>query len=82
MFLSDRASFSGLSSFDSSNTSFRTLQPRQYSGPLDSYGSGSIVSPSTSTSATNSGVSLVSRLPACTDEQILADLYTTRHRRQ
>ncbi|XP_066364275.1 putative protein phosphatase 2C 46 [Miscanthus floridulus] len=84
LFLSDRASFSGSSSFDSSNSfSFRTLQPRQYSGPLDSYGgSSSIPSPSTSRSATNSGVSSVSRLPASTDEQILADLYDTRHRRR
>ena len=87
MLLSDRASFSGSSSsFDSSNSfSFRTLQPRQYSGPLDSYGGGSSsisASPSTSTSATNSGVSSVSRLPARTDAQILADLYATRHRRQ
>ncbi|CAD6273261.1 unnamed protein product [Miscanthus lutarioriparius] len=81
--LSDRPSFSGSSSFDSSNSfSFRTLQPRQYSGPLDSYGGGSIASPSTSTSATNSGVSSVPRLPARTDEQILADLYATRRRRR
>jgi pyruvate dehydrogenase phosphatase len=51
MLLTDRASFSDSSSFVSSNSfSFRTLQPRQYSGPLDG-GSGSA-----STSATNSGV--------------------------
>ncbi|XP_066368737.1 putative protein phosphatase 2C 46 [Miscanthus floridulus] len=82
LFLSDRASFSGSSSFDSSNSfSFRTLQPRQYSGPLDSYGGSSSIA-STSTSATNSGVSSVSRLPSRTDEQILADLYATRHRRR
>jgi len=82
LFLSDRASFSGSSSFDSSNSfSFRTLQPRQYSGPLDSYGGSSSIA-STSTSATNSGVSSVPRLPARTDEQILADLYATRHRRR
>jgi pyruvate dehydrogenase phosphatase len=74
--LTDRASFSGSSSFDSSNSfSFRTLQPRQYSGPLD----GGSSSSSASTSATNSGVSSV---PRRTDDQILADLYATRHRRQ
>ncbi|KAL6841014.1 hypothetical protein ACP4OV_029274 [Aristida adscensionis] len=73
--LNDQTSFSGSSSFDSSNSfSFRTLQPRQYSGQLD-------YSASPSTSATTSGVS-VSRHPPRTDEQILADLYATRHRRQ
>ncbi|WVZ95845.1 hypothetical protein U9M48_041558 [Paspalum notatum var. saurae] len=67
-------SFSGSSSFDSSNSfSFRTLQP--YSGRLDYSTS------SPSTSATTSGVSL-SRHPPRTDQQILADLYATRHRRQ
>ncbi|RCV15544.1 hypothetical protein SETIT_3G064500v2 [Setaria italica] len=73
--LNDQMSFSGSSSFDSSNSfSFRKLQPRQYSGPLE-------YSTSPSTSATTSGVS-VSRQPRRTDEQILADLYATRHRRQ
>ncbi|OEL18511.1 putative protein phosphatase 2C 46 [Dichanthelium oligosanthes] len=73
--LNDQMSFSCSSSFDSSNSfSFRTLQPRQYSGPLE-------YSTSPSTSATTSGVS-VSRQPPRTDEQILADLYATRHRRQ
>nr|CAB3463660.1 unnamed protein product [Digitaria exilis] len=68
------SSFSGSSSFDSSNSfSFRKLQPRQYSGPLEYSTS------SPSTSATTSGMS-VSRQR--TDEQILADLYATRHRRQ
>ncbi|XP_062232490.1 putative protein phosphatase 2C 46 [Phragmites australis] len=73
--LYDQMSFSGSSSFDSSNSfSFRTLQPREYSGPLE-------YSTSPSTSATTSGVS-ISRQPLRTDEQILADLYATRHRRQ
>ncbi|KAF8667148.1 hypothetical protein HU200_053336 [Digitaria exilis] len=68
------SSFSGSSSFDSSNSfSFRKLQPRQYSGPLEYRTS------SPSTSATTSGMS-VSRQR--TNEQILADLYATRHRRQ
>ncbi|CAN6349488.1 unnamed protein product [Urochloa humidicola] len=74
------SSFSGRSSsFDSSNSfSFRKLQPRQYSGPLESYRY-STSSPSTSTS----GVSSMSRHPpARTDEQILADLRAVRHRRQ
>ncbi|CAL4910677.1 unnamed protein product [Urochloa decumbens] len=78
------SSFSGRSSsFDSSNSfSFRKLQPRQYSGPLESYRY-STSSPSTSTSATTSGVSSMSRHPPPrTDEQILADLRATRHRRQ
>ncbi|KAG2624111.1 hypothetical protein PVAP13_3KG103081 [Panicum virgatum] len=74
--LNDQMSFSGSSSFDSSNSfSFRTLQPRQYSGPLE-------YSTSPSTSATTSGVSSVARQAPRTDEQILADLYATRHRRQ
>ncbi|RLN27743.1 putative protein phosphatase 2C 46 [Panicum miliaceum] len=73
--LNDQMSFSGSSSFDSSNSfSFRTLQPRQYSGPLE-------YSTSPSTSATTSGVSVARQGPR-TDEQILADLYATRHRRQ
>ncbi|RLN00277.1 putative protein phosphatase 2C 46 [Panicum miliaceum] len=73
--LNDQMSFSGSSSFDSSNSfSFRTLQPRQYSGPLE-------YSTSPSTSATTSGVSVARQAPR-TDEQILADLYATRHRRQ
>jgi pyruvate dehydrogenase phosphatase len=68
-------SFSGSSSFDSSNSfSFRTLQTRQYSGPLE-------YSTSPSTSATTSGVSVARQAPR-TDEQILADLLATRHRRQ
>jgi pyruvate dehydrogenase phosphatase len=73
--LNDLMSFSGSSSFDSSNSfSFRTLQPRQYSGQLE-------YSTSPSTSATTSGVSVSRQLPR-TDEQILADLRATRHRRQ
>ncbi|KAL6619669.1 hypothetical protein ACP70R_034808 [Stipagrostis hirtigluma subsp. patula] len=73
--LSDPVSLSGSSSFDSSNSfSFRTLQPRQYSGQLD-------YSTSPSTSATNSGMSLARQGPR-PDDQILADLYATRHRRQ
>ncbi|CAL4896060.1 unnamed protein product [Urochloa decumbens] len=72
------SSFSGRSSsFDSSNSfSFRKLQPRQYSGPLEYSTS------SPSTSATTSGVSSMSRHPPRTDEQILADLRAVRHRRQ
>ncbi|XP_062181051.1 putative protein phosphatase 2C 46 [Phragmites australis] len=73
--LNDQMSFSGSSSFDSSNSfSFRTLQPRQYSGPLE-------YSTSPSTSATTSGVSVSRQLPR-SDEQILADLKATRHRRE
>ncbi|CAN6353508.1 unnamed protein product [Urochloa humidicola] len=75
-------SFSGSSSFDSSNSfSFRKLQPRQYSGPLEPYGASSS-SPSMS-SATTSGVSSMSRhATPRTDEQILADLRAVRQRRQ
>ncbi|KAG8066938.1 hypothetical protein GUJ93_ZPchr0005g15248 [Zizania palustris] len=66
-----RLSFSGSSSFDSSNSfSFRTLQPRQYSGPLEY-----CTSPSTS------GASSSRQLPR-TDEQILLEIYATRHRRK
>ncbi|CAN6326434.1 unnamed protein product [Urochloa humidicola] len=77
------SSFSGPSSFDSSNSfSFRKLQPRQYSGPLDPYYGASSSSPSMS-SATTSGVSSMSRhAPHRTDEQILADLRAVRQRRQ
>ncbi|KAL5203258.1 hypothetical protein ABZP36_014210 [Zizania latifolia] len=64
-------SFSGSSSFDSSNSfSFRTLQPRQYSGPLEY-----CTSPSTS------GASSSRQLPR-TDEQILLEIYAMRHRRK
>lgn len=68
----DQVSLSGSSSFSSSNSfSFRTLQPGQYSGPLDS--------PSTSTS----GMS-VSRQGGRrrTDVDILRDLADAKHRRQ
>ncbi|CAN6331151.1 unnamed protein product [Urochloa humidicola] len=76
-------SFSGSSSFDSSNSfSFRKLQPQQYSGPLEPpYGASSSSSMS-SASATTSGVSSMSRHPPRTDEQILADLRAVRQRRQ
>ncbi|XP_006654909.3 putative protein phosphatase 2C 46 [Oryza brachyantha] len=67
-------SFSGSSSFDSSNSfSFRTLQSRQYSGPLDY-----CTSPSPSTSGTSSSRQLGPR----TDKQILDDIEANRQRRR
>ncbi|TVU04408.1 hypothetical protein EJB05_50012, partial [Eragrostis curvula] len=74
--LTDSMSFSGSSSFDSSTSfSFRQLQPGPYSsGPLEY----STSSPSTSTSGRSASRHGQQR----TDEQILADLYATRHRRR
>uniref|UniRef100_A0ACD5TYG4 Uncharacterized protein n=1 Tax=Avena sativa TaxID=4498 RepID=A0ACD5TYG4_AVESA len=67
----------GSSSCDSSNSfSFRTLQPEQYSGPLDYCAS------SASPSSSGRVVSSASRRGTRTDEQILADLRATRHRRR
>ncbi|XP_051208791.1 putative protein phosphatase 2C 46 [Lolium perenne] len=68
-------SMSGDSSCDSSNSfSFRTLQPEQYSGPLEYCAS--------SPSSSGRVISSASRRGTRTDEQILADLRATRHRRR
>ncbi|KAF0924120.1 hypothetical protein E2562_008437 [Oryza meyeriana var. granulata] len=70
--LNDGALSIGSSSFDSSNSfSFRTLQPRQYSGPLD-YG----------TSPSTSGASSSRQLGPRTDKQILDEIYANRQRRR
>jgi pyruvate dehydrogenase phosphatase len=72
---SQMLSMSGASSCDSSNSfSFRTLQPGQYSGPLDYCAS--------SPSSSGRVISSASRRGTRTDEQILEDLRATRHRRQ
>jgi pyruvate dehydrogenase phosphatase len=74
----DQMSLSGSSSFDSSNSfSFRTFQPGQYSGPLDSS-----ASPSTSATISSMSVSRHGGRGPRTDEQILMDLAAVRHRRQ
>ncbi|KAM0855728.1 hypothetical protein ACQ4PT_049586 [Festuca glaucescens] len=72
---SQMLSMSGASSCDSSNSfSFRTLQPGQYSGPLEYCAS--------SPSSSGRVVSSASRRGTRTDEQILEDLRATRHRRR
>lgn len=71
--LNDGALSIGSSSFDSSNSfSFRTLQPRQYSGPLEYC----------TTSPSTSGASSSRQLGPRTDKQILNDIYANRQRRR